>query len=398
MKKPVICFVIGTRPEAIKVAPVVNAMRADGRFEAVLIGSGQHTTPVLQALEPFGLAPDMMFDLDRPTGGLNEFSGLLTPELDRVFADLNPAACVVHGDTITASVAALAAFFRQIPVVHLEAGLRTGDLASPFPEEGNRKIIDHLCALHLAPTVGAAMHLIREGLPQQKIVITGNTVVDAIQDVCSRDLPYSDPRLAEIEESGKRIVLLTVHRRESWGEPLERILAGVRELIRREPDIHVVAATHPNPDVQKVVRAALGGVERVLVCPPLPYADMARLLANASLVLTDSGGIQEEAPTFDVPVLILRDVTERPEAVEYGVARLIGADPLAIVAEGQAVLAGVAEWNMTGYANNPFGDGQASQRSVAAIAWMLGLAEKPESFQPESAQQVLDRPLIYAVA
>lgn len=398
MSAPVVCFVIGTRPEAIKVAPVVSAMRADGRFQAVLIASGQHTTPVLQALAPFGIEPDITLNLERQTGTLNEFSALLLPELERTFQELRPVACVVHGDTITASASAFAAFLAQIPVVHLEAGLRTGDLASPFPEEGNRKVIDHLCSLHLAPTRGSAMNLLREGLTSNTIVITGNTVVDAIQEVASRDLPYSDPRLTAVEDSNRRIVVLTVHRRESWGAPLQRILEGVRQLVASDPDIHVVVPTHPNPEVRRDVHAGFDGIDRVLVCDPLPYADMARLLANASLVLTDSGGIQEEAPTFDVPVLILREVTERPEAVESGVAKLIGADTAAILREATAVLAGEAEWNTTGYGTNPFGDGQASQRSVDAIAWMLKLAERPESFQPETANDVLNRPLIYAVA
>jgi UDP-N-acetylglucosamine 2-epimerase (non-hydrolysing) len=283
-------------------------------------------------------------------------------------------------------------------VVHLEAGLRTGDLQSPFPEEGNRKIIDHIASLHLAPTSGSAMNLIREGITSDTIAITGNTVVDAIQDVASRELPYTDPRLMAIEESNRRIVVLTVHRRESWGAPLQRILDAVRQLVIADETVHVVVPAHPNPEVRHDVQQGLGRIERVLVCDPLPYSDMARLLANASLVLTDSGGIQEEAPTFDVPVLILRDVTERPEAVTAGVARLIGAETGTIVRESLHVLAGTAEWNTCGYGHNPFGDGKASQRSVDAIAWMLGKGERPESFDPETANDVLQRPLIYAVA
>jgi UDP-N-acetylglucosamine 2-epimerase (non-hydrolysing) len=307
-------------------------------------------------------------------------------------------ACVVHGDSLTAATAALVAFWRDIPVVHLEAGLRANASSARLAEQGHRRMIDHLASLHLAPTACDATHLIREGLSSDTIAVTGNPVVDAVQGVASRDLPYTDTRLTAIEDSNRRIVVLSVHRHELRGGPLRRVLAAVRTLTANDSTLHVVAPVPADPEIAGALRDGFSGIERVLVCDPLPYSDMARLLANASLVLTDSDGLMEEAPTFDVPVLILREVTERPEAIVSGVARLVGTDADAIVRETLQVLAGDAEWNTCGYGSNPFGDGLASGRVVEAIAWMLGLGERPEAFNPATADAVLNRPMIYAVA
>lgn len=388
MHKPTVGFVIGTRPEAIKVATVVREMAADGRLHPVLISSGQHIEPVLQALAPFGLQPDLSLSLQRVTGSLAELSAQLIPSLDDAFEETRPDMVVVHGDTITASVAALVAFWRRIPVVHLEAGLRTGDLAAPFPEEGNRLVIDHLAQLMLAPTPETAANLSREGIDPERVVISGNTVVDAIQHVASLHLPYSDPRLAEIEASERRIVLVTVHRRESWGKPIRDVLGAVRRLVEGHPDIQVVVPAHPNPAVRSEVEACLEGVERTLVCDPLPYADLARLLARATLVLSDSGGIQEEAPSFGVPVLVLRDVTERQEAIAAGCAYLVGTNPERIVRSAARLLSpeGAEDRRVR---TNPFGDGRAAIRAVEAIAWQLGMGPRPEEFQPMAAAGVL---------
>lgn len=385
MDKPVVLLIAGTRPEAIKVAPVVLALREAGRFEAVLLASGQHDEPVRQALDAFGLVPDVMLHLDRKTGSLVELASLLMPALDIHLERLAPVACVVHGDTITASASTLAAFWRGIPVVHLEAGLRTGDLAAPFPEEGNRVIIDHLCALHLAPTGESAANLAREGIAGDRMLVTGNTVVDAIQYVAGRDRPFSDPALAGVEASGRRIVVVTVHRRESWGVPIRQILQAVRRMVAMHPDIHVVLPTHPNPDVRRDVERGLADTERVLFCRPLAYADMARLLARASLVLTDSGGIQEEAPTFGVPVLVLRDTTERPEGIAAGLARLVGVDPVRIIEEASALLSETIGIDRVAAHPNPYGDGRAAVRSSDAIAWLLGAGPRPAAFEAAPA-------------
>lgn len=380
MQNPVIALIAGTRPEAIKVAPVALAIREAGRFDAVIVGTGQHDAPVRQALDAFGLVPDVMLDLRRATGSLVELASLLMPALDAELERLAPAACVVHGDTISASSAALTAFWRRIPVVHLEAGLRTGDLAAPFPEEGNRVVIDHLCALHLAPTAEAAANLAREGLSGDSVIVTGNTVVDAIQYVAGRDIPFNDPRLVAAEAGGRRLVVVTVHRRESWGEPIRGVLQAVRRLVAMHPEIQVVLPAHPNPDVRRDVEHQLAGVERVLICDPLAYADMARLLSKVALVLTDSGGIQEEAPTFGVPVLVLRETTERPEGISAGLAKLVGVDPVRIIAEASAMLAGPGELRGGGRHPNPYGDGLAAVRSSEAIAWLLGQGARPAPF------------------
>jgi UDP-N-acetylglucosamine 2-epimerase (non-hydrolysing) len=400
MFKPVVCFVIGTRPEAIKVAPVVNAMRTDGRLHPVLIASGQQAPPepLLEALATFDLTPDLTFEPDRAAGALAEFPARLMMSLDAALARLEPVACVVHGDSLTAATSALVAFWRNIPVVHLEAGLRASAAPARLAEQGHRRMIDHLASLHLAPTACAATHLIREGLTSDTIAITGNPVVDAVQAVASRDLPYTDPRLTAIEDSNRRIVVLSVHRHQLRGERLRRVLEGVRTLVASDTTVHVVAPVPADPVIAGDLREGFAGIERVLVCDPLPYSDMARLLANASLVLTDSDGLMEEAPAFDVPVLILRELTERPEAIVSGVARLVGADAGAIAHEAALVLAGDAAWNTCGYGGNPFGDGFASGRAVGAIAWLLGLGERPEAFQPATADAVLNRPMIYAVA
>jgi UDP-N-acetylglucosamine 2-epimerase (non-hydrolysing) len=289
---------------------------------------------------------------------------------------------VVQGDTTTALAGALAAFWRRIPVVHLEAGLRSGNLDSPFPEEANRRLVAQVATLHLAPTTLAAMNLLDEGVPVDQILVSGNTVVDAALAVAARKLPYEEERLTDVAASGRRLVLVTAHRRESWGEPLDRVLAAVRELVRRFDDIHVVLPSHPNPAVRAQVEAGLVGVERVTVTDPVPYPTLARLLSEAYLVLTDSGGIQEEAPSFGVPVLVLREVTERVESLSAGCAKLVGTDEALIVAEASRLLDDPAERRSMTAVGNPYGDGHAAHRTEQAVAALLGLASSPEPMPP----------------
>jgi UDP-N-acetylglucosamine 2-epimerase (non-hydrolysing) len=277
----------------------------------------------------------------------------------------------------------MAAFWRHIPVVHLEAGLRSGDLESPFPEEANRRLVGQLARLHLAPTSLAATNLLDESVPATQVFIAGNTVVDATLAVAARRLPFEDPRLEEAVAGAGRLVLVTAHRRESWGEPLDRILSAVRTIITRYPDIHVVLPSHPNPAVRAQVDAGLAGVERVTVTDPLPYPALSRLLSNAYLVLTDSGGIQEEAPSFGVPALVLREVTERVESLHAGCAKLVGTDSDLIVAEASRLLDDHALRDSMTSSGNPYGDGLASVRTEQAVAAMLGLAAGlPEPMPP----------------
>ncbi|MEV4057931.1 UDP-N-acetylglucosamine 2-epimerase (non-hydrolyzing) [Amycolatopsis sp. NPDC049688] len=370
-----VMLLAGTRPEAVKLAPLALALAAHPVLRPVLVHSGQHPGMVEQALEPFGLTADLWLDVPpRVTGGQAELVAGLLPALDETLRRHTPAALVVQGDTTTTLAGALAAFWLGIPVVHLEAGLRTHDLAAPFPEEGARQMVSRLAALHLAPTLAAAAALRSEGVARQQIAVTGNTVVDAVLEIAARDLPARDTALAllemEIAEATERLVLVTSHRRESWGEPLERTLAAVQLIVAEHPDVQVLFPAHPNPQVRTQVEAALGGLPRVTVTDPLEYPDLVRALRLASLVLTDSGGIQEEAPTFGTPVVVLRDVTERAEVVEAGCAWLAGTDTARIADTAARLLRGELRPAQVG---NPYGEGKAAILAVAAIEELLGV-------------------------
>lgn len=368
----------GTRPEAVKLAPLALALGRGRGLHPLLVHSGQHQGMVEQALAPFGLGVDAWLDVPpRVAGTQAELVSGLLPALDALLRRLSPAAVVVQGDTTTGLAGALAAFWLGIPVVHLEAGLRTHDLAAPFPEEGTRQLISRIAALHLAPTAGAVAALRAEGIDPARIALTGNTVVDAVLAIVARDRPAGNPGLAllemEIAETGGRLVLVTSHRRESWGEPLARTLDAVRRIVDGHPDVQVLFPVHPNPDVRAQVVEALGRCPRVTVTEPLEYPDLVRALQLAALVLTDSGGIQEEAPTFGTPVLVLREVTERAEAIEAGCAWLVGTDPAAIISTAGRVLRGELRASSAG---NPYGDGKAAELATAAIERLLGVAEE----------------------
>jgi len=351
-----------------------------------------------QAMDVFDMRPDITVRPGRQQGGQAELTSLLLAELDRVLADCRPQAVVVQGDTTTTLAAALAAFWQGIPVVHLEAGLRSGDLSAPFPEEGNRKLVGQISSLHLAPTPAAARNLELDGIAGPGVLTIGNTIVDAALALSRVRVEYSHPALPGAERRAaagdRRLVLVTVHRRESWGEPLQRVLEAVAELVASVPDIEVIVPAHPNPLVRDQVLATLGGVDRVTVTDPLPYVDLVRLLRCASLVLSDSGGIQEEVGSFGVPVLVLREVTERAEAVHAGIARLVGTDGDLVrktathVLEETAAQAGVPPCP-----DNPFGDGNARYRAEQAIAWHLGLlATPPDPFIPRAVPADVVRP------
>jgi UDP-N-acetylglucosamine 2-epimerase (non-hydrolysing) len=378
MSLPEVHLIGGTRPEAVKLAPVAVAMRAAGLVAPVLVASGQHPTMVSQALAAFDLTADVTLHIERGTGSQAELLTELIRQLDALWAERAPAAVIVQGDTTTSLAGALAAFWRRIPVVHLEAGLRSGDLDSPFPEEANRRLVAQIAALHLAPTPLAAMNLLDENVAVGDVLVTGNTVVDATLAVAGRKLPFENPAVAVARAgSTNRLVVVTAHRRESWGAPLDRILAAVRTLIERYEDIDVILPSHPNPAVRAQIEAGLGGVDRVTVTDPLPYPDLARLLSEAYLVLTDSGGIQEEAPSFGVPALVLRDVTERVESLDAGCARLVGSDTDLIVTEAAALLDSRVRRDAMTAGGNPYGDGLAAGRTAQATAALLGLAEAP---------------------
>ncbi|HEY2057845.1 MAG TPA: UDP-N-acetylglucosamine 2-epimerase (non-hydrolyzing) [Amycolatopsis sp.] len=373
-----VMLLAGTRPEAVKLAPLTLALAQRPGLRPLLVHSGQHQGMVEQALVPFGLGVDAWLDIPpRVSGTQAELVAGLLPALDAAIRRFSPGAIVVQGDTTTGLAGALAAFWLGIPVVHLEAGLRTHDLAAPFPEEGTRQMVSRIASLHLAPTESAVAALLAEGIDQRRIAMTGNTVVDAVLAVAARDLPAHDQGLAllemEIAETGGRLVLVTSHRRESWGEPLGRTLAAVRRIVAEHPDVQVLFPVHPNPAVRAQVVGELGGRARVTITEPLEYPDLVRALRLASLVLTDSGGIQEEAPTFGTPVLVLREVTERAEAIDAGCAWLVGTNTELITATAGRLLRGELRPSPVG---NPYGDGKAAELASVAIEELLGLPEQ----------------------
>ena len=386
MPIPTVHLVVGTRPEAVKMAPLYAALRDSGSVRPVLVATGQHTSMVRDALDAFGQAPDVTIELDRRTGEQVELVAELGPRLDRVLAADGSAAVVVQGDTTSALVGGLVAFWRKVPLVHLEAGLRSGDLLAPFPEEANRRLVGVIADLHLAPTRRAVQALLREHVDPERILLTGNTVVDAVLEVAAGEHLPPLERLAVVEglvdAAAARLMLVTAHRRENWGGPLDGVLAAVEQIVDEHPDLQCVLPAHANPAVRAQVDRALAGHPRVVVTDPLPYTALCRLLARSTVVLSDSGGIQEEAPSFRVPVLVLREVTERMEAVEAGWAQLVGTDPARIVAVAKGVLDDTVVLPAAG---NPFGDGRAAQRGADAIAWLLGLGPRPAEFDAVGA-------------
>jgi UDP-N-acetylglucosamine 2-epimerase (non-hydrolysing) len=364
----------GTRPEAIKLAPVAMALACHPFIRPIIVATGQHPSMFQQALATFGLQPDRELRPDRATGSQAELVARLSDLLDAQLHLDRPDAVVVQGDTTSALVGALTAFWRQIPVVHLEAGLRSHDLAAPFPEEANRRMVDHVAALHLAPTQAAAANLFDEGIPSERVEIIGNTVVDAVLSVASTAKRFSEPLLEPVEacvSEGRLLLLVTVHRRESWGKPMRSVLHAVLDILDAHPGAIAVIPVHPNPSVRADVVSVLGTDRRVVISPAVGYSDLVRLMRLANLILSDSGGIQEEAPSFGVPVLVLRDKTERLEAVEAGCSFLVGTDRSRIVAEANRLLAGNS-WRKI-IAGNPFGDGCAGQRAAAALARFLAV-------------------------
>lgn len=375
-----VLVVAGTRPEAIKVAPVVQALAADPDLSPVLVATGQHADLLDDHLELFGLTPAHDLRLHRPGQGSTALTARVLDALGAVMDAERPDAVLVQGDTSTTVAGALAGFHAQAPVVHLEAGLRSGDLTAPFPEEANRRLVSVLAKLHLAPTATALAALSAEGVDREDIVVTGNTVIDALRWAVDRAPPLKLPALADLEGTDRRVLVATAHRRESWGPPLERVAAGLARIAAARPDLVIVFPAHPNPTVLDAL-APLRRLENVRVLEPLGYLEFARLLARAHLVVTDSGGIQEEAPSLGVPVLVLRDVTERPEAVQAGGVRLVGTDADRLVAEIDRLLDDPAAHAAMARNRNPYGDGHAASRAVQALRWLLRGGQRPEEFR-----------------
>jgi UDP-N-acetylglucosamine 2-epimerase len=362
--------VFGTRPEAIKLAPVVSELRRREGIEVIVCVSAQHREMLDQVLEIFGLVPDEDLDLMRSDQRPEDVASAVLKGVAAVIGRLAPDIVLVQGDTTTAMSTALASFFRQTPVGHVEAGLRTGVRNSPFPEELMRRIVTQVANLHFAPTTIAAANLIRERADGEgSVFLTGNTIVDAVKWIAGSrgDAPLPFKRRA------KRLILLTAHRRENFGAPLKNICAAARTLVSRHSDVEIVYPVHPNPNVQTVVTQLLGDHERIHLLPPLSYRDLVHVLQDASLVLTDSGGIQEEAPVFGKPVLVLRRDTERPEAIDAGTALLVGTEERAIVDTAERLLVDADAYARMSRVQSPFGDGHAAQRIAdILVAWRNG--------------------------
>ena len=375
----------GTRPEAVKVAPLIQVLTASEEFATLVTVTAQHRSMLDQVNDVFGIVPDIDLDIFEPGQTLAQVTTRTLVGIERVLAERRPDAVVVQGDTTTTFAVGLAAFYARVPLVHLEAGLRTNDPGSPFPEEINRRLTSQVTALHLAPTQISRRNLLAENVDPARIVVTGNTVIDALRWTVERGTDYGDPALDYLDQTDRPVLLVTAHRRESWGAPMEAIGRALARVARSHPDLLVVFPVHRNPIVRRAVLPALVGLPNVHITEPLPYAGFGRLLARATLILTDSGGIQEEGPSLGKPVLVMRDTTERPEAVAAGTVRLVGTAEEDVVSAVTALLADRALYTRMATAVNPYGDGQAARRSVQALAHFFGLGPRPDEFTPRFA-------------
>ena len=369
--KPRIVVTFGTRPEAIKMFPVVFALRETGLFDVKVVVTAQHRELLDSVLALAGIVPDVDLDLMQPDQSLDELSARLVTRFGAVLDDLLPDRVLVHGDTLTTMMASLACYFRRIPVGHVEAGLRSGDIYSPWPEEVNRKITGVIADCHFAPTETAAAALRAENVSAGAIHVTGNTVIDALLFAQERLAanPALAPAIAPLKQrfADKRIIAVTAHRRENFGAGMVEIAKGLQQLAARD-DIAIIYPLHPNPNVGDVMRPALTGFDNIALINPLDYLDFVAMMAASHIVLTDSGGIQEEAPSLGKPVLVMRDTTERPEGVAAGTAKLVGADASMIAAETSRLLDDPAAYQAIAWAHNPYGDGLASQRIAEILA------------------------------
>lgn len=384
-----VILVIGTRPEAIKMVPLIMALRDHPTLEPVVVSTGQHRDMVDPILAMAGLTADVDLGVGRPGMTLNDLVPTVIEGFDRfcrerfgdpttevadperVLEDGYPGAVLVHGDTSSAMASALAAFQLRLPVVHVEAGLRTYSTLTPYPEELNRQLISRIACWHLAPTPLNGEHLVREGVPYDRVFVCGNTGIDAMEWAAGLQAPFPDPAVAKFVERDHRLMVVTAHRREHWDGGIERIATGVAELARRRPDVGMVVPMHPNPLVRQAIAPRLSDLDNVLLTDPMPYVEFAHLLARAELAVTDSGGIQEEAPVVGTPVMVARDTTERTEGVEAGTLQLVGTDPEQIVHWGELLLDDTPQRRRMLAAKNPYGDGRSAPRIAEALQYLV---------------------------
>ena len=378
MKK--IMLVFGTRPEAIKMAPLVKAIEKDNELECVVAVTAQHREMLDQVLELFKIKPQYDLNLMKDNQTLSDITSGVLKGIEKVVLKEKPDMVLVHGDTSTTFAGALAAFYAQVPVGHVEAGLRSGDIYSPFPEEMNRRLTGVLSSVNFAPTMTAKSNLLREGVDEGKIFVTGNTVIDALLSIVD-DNYQLESDLADFLAKNKQTVLITAHRRENQGQPMVHIFQAVRRLHEELPEVGFVFPVHKNPRVRALAHEALDGLERVKMIEPLDYEPFANLMNQVDLIMTDSGGLQEEAPALGKPVLVLRENTERPEAVEAGTVALVGTDNEKIFTTAKTLLTDQKAYEAMEKAVNPYGDGKACRRIVQAIKYYFGEAEKPKDWQ-----------------
>lgn len=369
MKPIKIAIIVGTRPELIKMAPVYLEMKKQKRFNPLLLVTAQHRQMLDSALATFQITPDVDLNLMTPNQTLAELSGKIVIHIQKTLEKLSPQLVLVQGDTTTCFFSALAAFYQKIPIGHIEAGLRTYDMQAPWPEEMHRRLTDPICDWCFAPTVKAAANLRQENVPADKIVITGNTIVDALLLACEK-IPAGNLLIDGLQNkiADKKIILVTGHRRENFGNPFENFCSALKIIAQKYPDIAIVYPVHLNPNVQKQVKASLAREERIILLEPLEYLPFVSLLKNCKLIITDSGGIQEEAPTLQKPVIVTRNTTERPEAIEAGYAKLVGTSKDSIVDIVSKLLDDSTYYQSMIGKKNPYGDGRAAERIINSIA------------------------------
>lgn len=368
MVKIKVLVVFGTRPEAIKMAPVIAELkRHPEAFEVVATVTGQHREMLDQVLGLFKIQPDYDLDIMQAKQSLAQITNRVLQGLDSILENESPDVVLVQGDTTTTFASALAAFYHQIPVGHIEAGLRTHDKYNPFPEEINRHLTTVLADLHFAPTQRAKENLLREGVTPETIYVTGNTIVDALFTILQQDLEFKALSLASLRFEHKKTILVTAHRRENWGKPLESICLALKELVKRNENAQVIFPIHPNPVVSQTVYSILGHMNRVFLIEPLDYVSFVHLMSKAYLILTDSGGIQEEAPSLGKPVLLMRETTERPEGIELGLVKMVGTDKNRLIEEAELLLLHPEEYEQMVSKPNPFGDGKAAARIAEVL-------------------------------
>jgi len=358
-----IIVVVGTRPEAIKLAPVIQMLQANKRFACKVVLTAQHRGLLDDVLDVFDITPDVDLSLMKPNQGLAELTSRCLLGLTKCFQEINPSAVIAQGDTTTVMSASLASFYQQIPFGHVEAGLRSGDKSNPFPEEVNRIISGIMARWHFAPTETAKENLILEGISEAQIYITGNTVIDALLDISSR----SNKSTLQIDDS-KKLILMTAHRRENFGKPMEEVFLAVKNIVEARDDVQVLYPVHPNPNVKDMAHSLLGGLEHVELCAPLNYLEFVAAMNKSYLILSDSGGVQEEAPALGKPVLVLRETTERPEAVDAGVAKLVGTDQQTIITQVNKLIDDQSYFESMSGGVSPFGDGTAAKQIVSILS------------------------------